>query len=301
MTREREDERGRVENNKKIFDFGDLEKSEEIIRKTWDEFREALSKEIFNYDEVEKAKEQTFLRVYDDLFNKHLGIELQTKTVSEIRHTKIGRGTILEPGETPDFERFIPKEEYIKEDNRFSPPGVEWLYMALGNEDELLDCAQYECRVAKGDRFGFCHFNYSNTYDDCKIVDLTISDELSFGELNLQLEEYGQEVMRKIKNEALTTGKINDVNRDEFETTFTKWGVYTYTKLLSDQIFIPLDSTDNKKNKYAPFQTIAHYFISLGYSGIIYGSTVCPNGKNIVLFDKKMAKPYGNIDEIIID
>ena len=46
---------------------------------------------------------------------------------------------------------------------------------------------------------------------------------------------------------------------------------------------------------YAPFQTMAQYYISLGYSGIVYGSTVCSVGKNIVLFDKQMAYPSGEI------
>ena len=52
-------------------------------------------------------------------------------------------------------------------------------------------------------------------------------------------------------------------------------GGYTYTKLLSEQIFVPLNSADNKSIMYAPFQTMAQYYISLGYSGIVFGSTVC--------------------------
>ena len=42
---------------------------------------------------------------------------------------------------------------------------------------------------------------------------------------------------------------------------------------------------------------MAQYYISLGYSGIVYGSTVCPAGKNIVLFDKYMACPVGTIED----
>lgn len=53
---------------------------------------------------------------------------------------------------------------------------------------------------------------------------------------------------------------------------------------------------DNKKIEYAPFQTMAQYYISLGYSGIVFGSTVCPSGKSIVLFDKAIAVPSGKIE-----
>lgn len=52
-----------------IFDFSKSEKSEKAIRKTWVEFRDALAKGLFTFDEVEKAKEYTFLKVYDDLFH----------------------------------------------------------------------------------------------------------------------------------------------------------------------------------------------------------------------------------------
>lgn len=88
-------------------------------------------------------------------------------------------------------------------------------------------------------------------------------------------------------------------DKKEFAELFTRWGVYIYTKLLSEQIFIPLDVTDNKAiaYAYAPFQTIAQYYISLGYSGIIYGIMVCPVGKNVVLFDKKMACSIGAIED----
>lgn len=51
---------------------------------------------------------------------------------------------------------------------------------------------------------------------------------------------------------------------------------------------------------YAPFQTMAQYYSSLGYSGIIYGSTVSEIGRNIVLFNKNIAKPCGAIEKYTI-
>lgn len=51
-------------------------------------------------------------------------LEYNTVLISEIEKYCVGRGTILGEDENPDFERFIPKTEFIKEDNRFSPSGV---------------------------------------------------------------------------------------------------------------------------------------------------------------------------------
>lgn len=49
-----------------------------------------------------------------------------------------------------------------------------------------------------------------------------------------------------------------------------------------------------KGYEYAPFHCLAYYFEQLGFSGIIYKSTVCENTrrKNIVLFKKEYAEPF---------
>ena len=128
-----------------IFDFSGIEKSEQTIRKTWSEFRKCLANGLFSYDEIEKAKKQTFLKVYDDLFQKHSGIDHKTIALKDLKAKLIGRGTILKNDEVPNYERLLPKEEYIKEDNRFSPPHVEWLYLAIGDDNDIHECAQAEC------------------------------------------------------------------------------------------------------------------------------------------------------------
>ena len=285
-----------------IFDFSEIQNSEKAMRKTWSEFRKALADGEFTFEEIDKAKKCTFLSVYDDLFSQNFGIEHKTISVKELKGKVIGRGAILRDTEIPSHERFIPKKEFIKEDNRFSPPNIEWLYLAIGTEDDIHQCAQAECGVKNGRRFGFCHFKFDDKYDDIKLVDLTIADSISYSELNQQLEDYGQKQIRKGIKIAKTLGFVpkNTVNQNEFKKVFTQWGVYTYAKLLSEQIFVPLSGNDNKSIAYAPFQTIAQYYISLGYSGIVYGSTVCDVGKNIVLFDKNIAVPTGLIEDYII-
>lgn len=59
-------------------------------------------------------------------------------------------------------------------------------------------------------------------------------------------------------------------------------------------------TTENKSIMYAPFQCMAQYFLSKGYCGIVYSSTVFPSGKNVVLFDKMAAYPCGMIRRFVI-
>lgn len=285
-----------------FFDFGDIKNSEKTIKRTWDEFRVALATGAFSCNEVDVAKNYTFLKVYNDLFHDNFGIEHCTIKLKDLDGVLLGRGCIPKVDEIPNYERFIPKAKFIKNDNRFSPPGVEWLYLALGNETDIHQCAQAECRAQVGDKFGFCHFAFDEAYNDIKLVDLTIADDKTFEQLNQTLESYAQIQVKKGVRVAKVLGRVPRYNIDkaEFKHLFTEWAAYTHTKLLSEQIFEPLDVSADKGVMYAPFQTMAQYYISLGYSGIIYASTVSESGKNIVLFDKAVAKPYGTIEKYTV-
>ena len=180
-----------------IFDFREIKKCEKTIRKTWSEFREALAKGLFAFNEIDKAKEYTFLKVYDDLFHQHTGIDHKSVTIRELDGLLIGRGTVLKEKEVPDYERFIPKKKFINKDNRFSPQGIEWLYLAIGDENDIHQCAQAECRVKTGHRFGFCHFDFDDNCLDLKLVDLTIAEDISYNDLNGRLEKYEQTQLKK--------------------------------------------------------------------------------------------------------
>lgn len=285
----------------RFIDYRDRERAERSIRNTWHEFRESLRKGEFKYDEVDKAKNTVFLKTYDDLFHKNSGMELKSILLKDLMSTGVGRGTVLDESETVNYDRFVPKEEYIKNDNRFSPPGVEWLYLAVGNSKEMYECAIAECRATKGDRFGFCNFEIDISFEDCKIVDLTIADNLTYDDINNAFDN-NLEIHYKERKRAWKTGKFSKgiLNKTEITKYFLEWSVYTHTKLLSEEIFVPVEVTEDKAITYAPFQAVAQYYISLGYSGLLFGSTVCPGGKNLVLFDKVMASPTGDItDEIL--
>ena len=281
----------------KVFDFSGREDCEETIQKNWKEFREALRMNLFSFNEVEKAKETTFLNAYDNMFCQYP--EYNTTTLKAIDKCVFGRGSVLKENEALNYERFIPKKEFIKDDNRFSPPKVEWLYLALGNEEDIHKCAQAECRAKKGDRFGFCHFDFNKDSLELKLVDLTIADDVSYRELDRSLENHAQLFKKIVAIIGTTESNVNVVTK-KIEREFVKYIVYIYSKLLSEQIFVPLRDNDNKKIMYAPFQTLAQYYISLGYAGIIYGSTVSDTGRNIVLFDKNAAYPVGSIEDYMV-
>lgn len=286
-----------------VFDDQQLEHSEEIMKKTWSEFREALANKEFEYTDTDKASKVTFLKQFDSWFQGVGKGELVT-TLSEFFCGKfVGRGTIIKPHEsqnTPSHDRFMPVSKFITEDNRFSPAGVEWLYLAVGDTQEIIqECAEKECRVKSGDRFAFCNFQVNEDYHNIKIVNLSIADDFSYENIKeglyaLEQREYAKGIKYAQKH-GIWAYKLHYKNL-QAEKEIAKWALYTYAKIMSNNLFVPI-KTQDKKIEYAPFQTLAIYFIRAGFDGIIYSSTVCPNAKNIVLFDKKYAVPFGNVSD----
>lgn len=291
---------------RKIFDFKNIGPSEETIKRTWSELGRALANKDFSYNDLENALQTTYLRVFDDLLtNCHELFDVQfNKLISD--GSCLVRAARINAEDETDYERFIPKSQYIKSANRFSPTGVEWLYLALGSEDlydgELLTaerCALCECRAQKGDYFAICKFVGNNVFDNAIIADLTIADGKSYDDINLEFEQESQKYIYEQIEKILYTGQKTPERTPEIERVIKAWAATTYSKLLSQQIFVPVDSSD-RDLVYAPFQCMANYFMSKGYSGIVYSSTVYPNGRNIVLFDKSMAVPVGDIKTLAI-
>lgn len=289
-----------------VIDKPSLEHSEETMKKTWFELREALANNTFTYIETEAALNVTFLKQFDNWLHG-VGKEEMTVLLSEVfQKNVVGRGSklgIKEHIEKDSYNRFIPISEHIKDDNRFSPSGVEWLYLAIGDSEELIkECAEKECRANSGQRFGFCKFDINDKHENLKLIDLTIADKMSYDEINNNLREIEEREFKKslkyTKEHGLYAYKSN-YNDDSAKKEITKWLLFTYAKMLSKNIFVPL-STEDKKLEYAPFQTLAMYFIKEDFDGIIYSSTVCPNTKNIVLFNKQYAIPYGDIQDYIV-
>lgn len=159
-------------------------------------------------------------------------------------------------------------------------------------------CALKECRAKKGELFGLCQFKLKNEYSSKKLVDLTIADSTVYESLNEQLEKSADEIRvreekRGVKG-IMQKKYVKAPDVSDLKEELIRWAAYTYARLLSKQIFVPVE-TENKELVYSPFQCMAQYFLSLGYEGIIYSSTVFPEGKNVVLFDKHAMLPVGKI------
>lgn len=286
-----------------LFDFGNIKKSEAIIRYTWNEFRAALANKTFKYDEVDSALTTTFLKVFDDLFT-NCCVRLECSLNYFQTDGYLVRGTKLKPLETVSYDRFLPKKEFINQDNRFSPVGVEWLYLAWANDKNLAEkCTIKECHASTGNRFGICSFEINSANKDKEIVDLTLADKMTYEDINTQLENSGKAYLSRCYERSMKEGRVvtlteNEIN--EMKTEISFWVLHTYLKLLSEQIFTPLTDADDKSLMYAPFQCMAQYFLDKGYVGIKYESTVCTGAQDIVLFDKTLATPVGTIQDFII-
>ncbi len=296
----------RVRKSALVLDEISLAHSEETMKRTWAEFGNALARKDFEYTDTDNALSVTFLRQFDGWF-QGIGKSEMTVTLSKFLNSKhIGRGTIIKPSEpqdTPPYDRLLPVSKFITEDNRFSPPGVEWLYLAVGeNQNIVQKGAENECRAKQGDRFAFCNFEINTDYFNLKVVDLTIADKMTYDDINKILKELEEReydrAFKYVEKYGYLAYRLNYKN-DYMKQDIAKWVLRTYAKMMSKNLFVPIN-TDNKKLVYAPFQTLAMYFIREGFDGIVYSSTVCPESKNIVLFNKNYAVPCGDVLDYII-
>lgn len=76
------------------------------------------------------------------------------------------------------------------------------------------------------------------------------------------LESYGNAQVKKGVKIAKILGRVPQysVNKTEFKRIFTEWAVYTYSKLLSEQIFEPIDdSADNSDDTVSMLADYAKY------------------------------------------
>ncbi len=116
-----------------LFEFSDISKSEETIQRTWEDFSSALATGVFSYNELDAAKANTtFLKVFDDLFSHcHPFFDVSAESILACPTTLMRAGRLRPADPDPTYSRFIPNKDYITKPNRFSPPGVEWLYLAI--------------------------------------------------------------------------------------------------------------------------------------------------------------------------
>ncbi len=271
-----------------LFDFGDIKKSEATIKNTWNEFRVALANKTFKYDEVDSALTTTFLKVFDDLF-ANCCVRLERSLDVFQTDGYLARGTKLKAPETVSYDRFLPKAEFINEDNRFSPVGIEWLYLAWASDKNLAEqCTIKECRASTGNRFGICLFEINSANKDEKIIDLTLADEMTYEDLNAQLENSGKAYLSRCYERSMKKGRVvipteNEINEMKAEINFFGRCIRILSYYLSRFLLHWLMQTI-KSLMYAPFQCMAQYFLNKGYVGIKYKKYCLYGGKGYCAF-----------------
>lgn len=283
------------------FDFGKETDHISALQHTWEELRSDLQAKKYAYNDLDAVKQSTFIKVFSDAFVNHGLLSVLSVKLEKLRFDKklnIVRAARLKDSNPVSVQRFIPDKKYITDDNRFSPPGIEWLYLSLGNTfDDAVEGAKKECRIKDDEYYGYCNFKLIPHVDSRKVIDLTIADQLGFDRVNSEYMSKLDKISEKKVYNALYNGIVPTKPYKGFYEATNKWFAYLYALILSQGLFNPI-STDDKSLEYAPFQCIANYFRSLGLNGIIYKSTVYERSKNLVLFDKKFAKPVG--DPVII-
>lgn len=231
----------------------------EAIRITWNELRSDLASGIFAYNDLESAMSTCFLKVLNRLLSyDHVREEVTVGLNFFAKSKHFVRAARIRADEKVDFDRFLPKAEKMTSANRFSPKGIEWLYLGFDRHiGDAKKCCFAEVRAATESNVKYCEFKY--TTQGHKVINLTKADKKSWEEIS---KPYGNA-------ETASAAFVSDI----------------YFKILSQEIFLPVNSQD-KDLEYAPFHCMAAYFKSLGFDGIIYKSTVSDVGKNLVMFDK---------------
>lgn len=289
-----------------------------------DTYRQNLQCQIYNHwnSMVEKKSdnvmEKNFLEVFDDIHESCISKyeSIFVKRLGDLKNLyRAQRGKHFD-----NYERMIPKDEYVKNKNRWNPEGVAFMYLGLDEEvkqyDKVINFIEKTCfeelRLKKDEYVSICKFKPVKS--EGKIINLCYED-ISYKEIDRKSEEFMNVITKVEINEILTNKKyheeiINSMKKEEvikkiIEKEFKEKQVRSIIrketeiylanlimKSIDEAVFLPVDIEEDPELKaYVPFHYLANYLISKGYSGILYRSTrmnkIGLKGKNLVLFNKE--------------
>lgn len=106
-----------------------------------------------------------------------------------------------------------------KTNNRWNPPGKQFLYLSFGNKEipysSDLTINEYVCleeyRAKKGNKYSFCHFSSTTAGN---ILDLSYNDT-SMNTIKLMLDNHYNETVQNIVGEMLSEPKAQLKYRNE--------------------------------------------------------------------------------------
>lgn len=289
-----------------------------------DTYRQNLQCQIYNHwsSMVEKKSdtvlEKNFLEVFDDIHESCISKyeSIFVKRLGDLKNLyRAQRGKHFD-----NYERMIPKEEYVKNKNRWNPEGVAFIYLGLDEEvkqyDEVINFIEKTCfeelRLKKDEYVSICKFKPVKS--EGKIINLCYED-ISYDEIDRKSEEFMNMITKVEINEILTNKKYHEeirssmkkeevikkiiekeINEKQIRSIIRKeteiYLANLIMKSIDEAVFLPVDTEEDPELKaYVPFHYLANYLISKGYSGILYRSTrmnkIGLKGKNLVLFNKE--------------
>lgn len=325
------DERYRRESIDNFFElyFKNLQKNSnlktDIIYFFKDGYRRKLQKDILDdwsnigKRDIDLNNNGNFLEMFDD-FHQNCIIKNESifiKTLGELKNLyRAQRGEHFD-----DYERMIPKPEYVKNKNRWNPEGVAFIY--LGYDDKIRKFSRdinhiektcfEELRLKENEHVSTCKFKPLEK--NAKIINLIYEDtsynkiedkpekfmsdlvNSQIGKINDNLKDQIEIIDNIFNDEDIVIEIIkNELDREEISSILRKeTEVFLGSlimKLIDEAIFLPIDDVKDPEFKaYVPFHYLANYLISKGYSGILYRSTrmnkIGLKGKNLVLFNKE--------------
>lgn len=245
----------------------------EFIRDEWHKNKVRMKDDNYEFDTLEEAAEHYsllghVLREFSmDLFQKCRYFELRkgmclTRVVNEA---------------TCNVERIIPKKEYCNA-NRMNPKGKFYGYYVIDynnqERENRIKTGIKEIRAEHAKEVSSCEFTLNTNLKLAKLAP-DIGIKLTLDDDTLQEDCY------KIKRYYNIHGGVKG-KREIGE-------IYTFNILIQTMIagdfFCPVEGTEEEKNfHYAPFRLIAEYLDRNGYDGILYQSSVDPNGYCVVIF-----------------
>lgn len=267
------DENEKMELVKKIFENSDNDPGEEIfIEKewlydieqilfhTWDEFKGFIlhSNRFFDFGNINRK------RILAYLINELLSVLPNAKRIIN-KDKKFYRARKFDKIE--DFEN---KEKYkkelgpppykvsLKKNNRMSPPGISYFYVA----DDIETCL--------------------------KEIDASITEKIIIGEFMLKKE---------IKILDLSNFEISDKQKKEYTNIFSKKYKHKYIDLINyfksfaEDISKPIND-DDEIYEYIPTQVLTEFIRKVEFDGIKYKSSKNPKGNNYVLFFGPEDSPF---------
>lgn len=286
------------------------------------EYRNDIQKQIYDHWNSSSitTDNKSFIDVFEDLHENCLSKypNIFVKRLGDLKNLyRAQRGKHFN-----NYERMIPKEEFVRDKNRWNPEGVDFLYLGYGDKLEnfgrTINIIEKTCfeelRLKKGEDVTVCRFEAKNK--DAKIINLCYED-ISLDEIESeqqgfindlsqkkveeilsnkallkklsQSENKSNEIWRVI-NKKIRIDNIRPIIRGETEKYLGKF----LMKNIDEAVFLAVDKKDDPElNAYIPFHLLSKFLIEKGYAGILYRSTrmnlIGLKGKNLVLFDKNDA------------